>query len=402
MVARSLCPEPAVTHNLLCIELPESEHNGLALHFEVSPECQEMTLGPTATHEVGLAHRNMTPSNILLENGSQRVHNTDVGLTRAVDDVAIANPGVVTATPLDMPSDQAPGEAVDHHSDLYSLGHSLCTMYTTKLVFSEKKPKTHLKPTLFALLLLVSVIGTTEAAGITRITEYFGIILQLETQNGTLWVEIEDPNVTVSVDDGAVVVEGVGAKKLRLKPGKHKWMTTRNGEFASTHWVTIERGGKKILRAQQLPPAPKTASTTIPDEEEIPRGQLGTGNPETREYRARQSRPNWRAGNDHAWKTRRRADSTDFVRRRGLRTAPTSSPILQRSARRRTERRARLRRGPGAALGTALHQRIPRWRPDEILSALNSPQWPATAVAAGLRQRLGKRRPLRIARLIAG
>ncbi len=261
MVAQSLCPETAVTHHLLCIVLPESAHNGLALHFEV---CQQMTLGPTATHQVGLAHRNMTPSNILLENVSQRVHNTDVGLTRAVDDVAIANPGVITATPLDMPSDEAPGEAIDHHSDLYSLGHSLCTR---KLVFSAK---THLKPTLFALLLLVSVIGTTEAAGITRVTEYLGIILQLETQNGTLWVEIEDPNVTVSVDDGAVVVEGVGAKKLRLKPGKHKWMTTRNGEFASTHWVTIERGGKKILRVKQLPPAPKTASTTIPDEEEIP------------------------------------------------------------------------------------------------------------------------------------
>lgn len=267
MVAQSLCPETAVTHHLLCTVLTESAHNGLALHFEV---CQQMTLGPTATHQVGLAHRNMTPSNILLENVSQRVHNTDVGLTRAVDDVAIANPGVITATPLDMPSDEAPGEAVDHHSDLYSLGHSLCTMYTRKLVFSAKKPKTHLKPTLFALLLLVSVIGTTEAAGITRVTEHLGIILQLETQNGTLWVEIEDPNVTVSVDDGAVVVEGVGAKKLRLKPGKHKWMTTRNGEFASTHWVTIERGGKKILQVKQLPPALKTASTTIPDEEEIP------------------------------------------------------------------------------------------------------------------------------------
>lgn len=150
---------------------------------------------------------------------------------------------------------------------------------------SSKKPKTFLKPLLFALLLLVSVIGITEAAGVTHIAEYLGIILRVETKDGTLLVEIEDPNVTVSVDDGEVVVEGAGVKEIRLKPGKHKWTTNRNGVPASTQWVTIERGGKKVLRVKQLPPGTQTASTTIPetpkpeDTERVAFGPIGE--PET-------------------------------------------------------------------------------------------------------------------------
>jgi len=68
-----------------------------------------------------------------------------------------------------------------------------------------------------------------------------------------LVVQIEDPNVKVSVDGDEVVIDGVGVQELRLKPGKHRWTAERNGT-SSTQWVTIERGGKAIVRIQQLPP----------------------------------------------------------------------------------------------------------------------------------------------------
>jgi len=105
-----------------------------------------------------------------------------------------------------------------------------------------------------ALLLGIFTLSVTEAAGITNVSEFLGIVLKLKTSEGTLVVEIEDPNVKVSVDGDEVVIDGIGVHELRLKPGKHQFTTQRNGAPASQEWVTIERGGKKVLRILRLPP----------------------------------------------------------------------------------------------------------------------------------------------------
>jgi serine/threonine protein kinase/tetratricopeptide (TPR) repeat protein len=86
--------------------------------------------GLAAAHAQGLIHRDVTPSNILLENGVQRVKITDFGLARLVDDASITQPGVVAGTPQYMSPEQAKGEVVDHRSDLFSLGSVLYAMCT--------------------------------------------------------------------------------------------------------------------------------------------------------------------------------------------------------------------------------------------------------------------------------
>jgi serine/threonine protein kinase len=78
--------------------------------------------GLAAAHEQGLVHRDIKPGNLLLENGVERVKITDFGLARAVDDASVSQSGVIAGTPLYMSPEQARGEALDHRSDLFSLG----------------------------------------------------------------------------------------------------------------------------------------------------------------------------------------------------------------------------------------------------------------------------------------
>ena len=90
----------------------------------------QAALGLAAAHDQGLVHRDIKPSNILLENGVERVKLSDFGLARAVDDASQTQSGVVAGTPQYMSPEQARGEAVDHRSDLFSLGGVLYFMCT--------------------------------------------------------------------------------------------------------------------------------------------------------------------------------------------------------------------------------------------------------------------------------
>jgi hypothetical protein len=88
----------------------------------------QMAEGLAAAHRQGLIHRDIKPANILLENGVERVKITDFGLARAVDDASLTQSGYIAGTPQYMSPEQARGEALDHRSDLFSLGSVLYAM----------------------------------------------------------------------------------------------------------------------------------------------------------------------------------------------------------------------------------------------------------------------------------
>ncbi len=91
--------------------------------------------GLAAAHAQGLVHRDVKPANILLETSVDRVMLTDFGLARAVDDATLTRTGIIAGTPQYMSPEQANGDAVDHRSDLFSLGSVLYAMCTSRPPF---------------------------------------------------------------------------------------------------------------------------------------------------------------------------------------------------------------------------------------------------------------------------
>jgi anti-sigma factor RsiW len=96
--------------------------------------------GLAAAHAAGLVHRDVKPANILLEAPHDRVKLTDFGLARAVEDVRLTGTGIVAGSPLYMSPEQARGEAVDHRTDLFSLGTVLYEALSGQAPFAAPSP----------------------------------------------------------------------------------------------------------------------------------------------------------------------------------------------------------------------------------------------------------------------
>jgi serine/threonine protein kinase len=86
--------------------------------------------GLAAAHAQGLVHRDVKPSNILLEDTVERAVLTDFGLARAMDDASLTQTGILAGTPHYMSPEQATGDEIDARSDLFSLGAVLYFMAT--------------------------------------------------------------------------------------------------------------------------------------------------------------------------------------------------------------------------------------------------------------------------------
>ncbi len=95
-------------------------------------------------HERGIVHRDIKPSNLLVD-GSGMVKVADFGLAKSVTgdesvDVQLTQQGTVLGSPLYMSPEQGQGEAVDHRSDIYSLGAAIYHLLTGRPPFEAKSP----------------------------------------------------------------------------------------------------------------------------------------------------------------------------------------------------------------------------------------------------------------------
>jgi serine/threonine protein kinase len=99
---------------------------------------RQAAAGLAAAHAQGLVHRDVKPANMLLEESVDRVLISDFGLARTVDDAGFTRTGTVAGTPHYMSPEQASGNAVDHRSDLYSLGSSIYFMCTGRPPFRSE------------------------------------------------------------------------------------------------------------------------------------------------------------------------------------------------------------------------------------------------------------------------
>jgi WD40 repeat protein len=105
------------------------------------------------------------------------------------------------------------------------------------------------------LLCLLGGLGLTEALGGTEIGKYVATVLRIRTADGTLVVEVEDPEVKVSLDtDGKdIVISGAGVHEIRLRPGEHKLKATKDGQLVKEELVTITRNGKQVVKVTMEP-----------------------------------------------------------------------------------------------------------------------------------------------------
>lgn len=94
--------------------------------------------GLAAAHAQGLVHRDVKPSNILLDGSVERAILSDFGLARAVDDASLTRSGMLAGTPQYMSPEQVLGDQLDQRSDLFSLGSVLYAMSTGRPPFQAE------------------------------------------------------------------------------------------------------------------------------------------------------------------------------------------------------------------------------------------------------------------------
>lgn len=90
----------------------------------------QVATGLAAAHAQGLIHRDVKPSNIMLDENVARALLADFGLARTQDEACLTRSGFHPGTPHYMSPEQVRGEELDGRSDLFSLGcvlYALCT-----------------------------------------------------------------------------------------------------------------------------------------------------------------------------------------------------------------------------------------------------------------------------------
>ncbi len=89
-------------------------------------------------HDKGIIHRDIKPSNIMIaDDGTVKV--LDFGIAKCLHaQNALTRTGEILGTPAYYSPEQADGRAIDHRSDLYSLGASLFTLLTGNLPYEAR------------------------------------------------------------------------------------------------------------------------------------------------------------------------------------------------------------------------------------------------------------------------
>jgi eukaryotic-like serine/threonine-protein kinase len=95
----------------------------------------QISQGLAFAHQRGLVHRDVKPQNVLL-NGDGRAKVTDFGIARSLDvQHGMTQTGTVLGTSDYIAPEQAQGQRVDEHTDVYSLGVVLYELLTGEVPF---------------------------------------------------------------------------------------------------------------------------------------------------------------------------------------------------------------------------------------------------------------------------
>ncbi|MBI1914428.1 MAG: protein kinase [Planctomycetes bacterium] len=104
-----------------------------------------------------------------------------------------------------------------------------------------------------AVLFCLLGLGISEAAGWTGMVEWAATVLRIRTPDGTLVVEVSDPDVQVTVDGQDVTISGKGIAEVKLRAGQHKLQATKDGKPVLTKLVDIRRDGREVVKVTLEP-----------------------------------------------------------------------------------------------------------------------------------------------------
>jgi eukaryotic-like serine/threonine-protein kinase len=118
------------------------EQNGRLSSLDAAKAIRESALGLQAAQAAGLIHRDVKPSNLVLQrDGTVKV--TDFGLAKPLDpseEPALTALGVVVGTPDYIAPEQARGDPIDQRVDIYALGGTLYYLLTGRPPFRTGNP----------------------------------------------------------------------------------------------------------------------------------------------------------------------------------------------------------------------------------------------------------------------
>jgi hypothetical protein len=97
-------------------------------------------------------------------------------------------------------------------------------------------------------LALLGGLGFTEATGVTHVR---GTVIRVFSPSGTLVVEVDDPDVSVTIDGEDLVITGAGAKEVRLKPRSYAVEARKDGKIVSRELVSVTKNGRKVVQVSQ-------------------------------------------------------------------------------------------------------------------------------------------------------
>jgi len=93
-----------------------------------------------AAHAQNVIHRDLKPANILLDAKNRRLKITDFGLAHVSGLTTLTQTGYLVGTPSFVAPEAVNHEAIDHRSDLFSVGSVLYTIAAGKLPFNGVTP----------------------------------------------------------------------------------------------------------------------------------------------------------------------------------------------------------------------------------------------------------------------